>query len=79
MKSVADPSQVYHDCMELIVRLGNCGVIHSDFNEFNLMIDDEGHVTMIDFPQMISTSHYNAEWYIHCGVIKYCVEGIVSR
>lgn len=62
MKSVADPSQVYHDCMELIVRLGNCGVIHGDFNEFNLMIDDEGNVTMIDFPQMVSTSHYNAEW-----------------
>lgn len=62
MKSVADPSQVYHDCMELIVRLGNCGVIHGDFNEFNLMIDDEGSVTMIDFPQMVSTSHYNAEW-----------------
>lgn len=62
MKGVADPSQVYHDCMELIVRLGNCGVIHGDFNEFNLMIDDEGNVTMIDFPQMVSTSHYNAEW-----------------
>lgn len=62
VKSVADPSQVYHDCMELIVRLGNCGVIHGDFNEFNLMIDDEGNVTMIDFPQMVSTSHYNAEW-----------------
>jgi RIO kinase 2 len=48
--------------MDLIVRLANCGVIHGDFNEFNLMVDDEENLTMYDFPQMISTSHTNAEW-----------------
>ncbi|XP_033749547.1 serine/threonine-protein kinase RIO2-like isoform X2 [Pecten maximus] len=63
VRELSDPAQVYNDCMELIVRLGNCGVIHGDFNEFNLMVDNDGTVTMYDFPQMISTSHYNAEWY----------------
>ena len=53
---------MYSECMELIVRLGNCGVIHGDFNEFNLVLDNKDKVTMIDFPQMISTSHQNAEW-----------------
>jgi len=48
--------------MELIVRLANHGLIHGDFNEFNLMISDDGSVTMYDFPQMVSTSHANAEW-----------------
>ena len=48
--------------MELLVQLGNCGLIHGDFNEFNLMLDDNEKVTMIDFPQMVSTSHENAEW-----------------
>ena len=65
VKEIGDAAQAYSDCMNLIVRLANCGVIHGDFNEFNLMIDDEGHVTMIDFPQMVSTSHPNAEWYVH--------------
>ncbi|XP_046373574.1 serine/threonine-protein kinase RIO2-like isoform X2 [Haliotis rufescens] len=60
-----DPSAVYSECMELIVRLGNCGVIHGDFNEFNLMVDGEDRVTMIDFPQMVSTNHPNAEWYFN--------------
>ena len=62
VKEIGDPASVYNECMELLVRLGNCGLIHGDFNEFNLMLDDSQSVTMIDFPQMISTSHFNAEW-----------------
>lgn len=62
MRKIADPSPVYNDIMNLIVRLANCGIIHGDFNEFNLMIDDDSNITMIDFPQMVSVSHSNAEW-----------------
>ena len=36
------------------------GLVHCDFNEFNLLVDDEEKVTLIDFPQMVSTSHLNA-------------------
>lgn len=50
--------------MELIVKLANHGLIHGDFNEFNLILDKHDHITMIDFPQMVSTSHPNAEWYM---------------
>jgi len=38
--------------MELIVQLAERGLIHCDYNEFNLMINDEGEVTLIDFPQV---------------------------
>ncbi|XP_041856220.1 serine/threonine-protein kinase RIO2 [Melanotaenia boesemani] len=58
-----DPSALYSEAMELIVKLANHGLIHGDFNEFNMMLDDQDHITMIDFPQMVSTSHPNAEWY----------------
>ncbi|XP_041957898.1 serine/threonine-protein kinase RIO2 [Alosa sapidissima] len=63
VREVADPAALYNEIMELIVKLANHGLIHGDFNEFNLMLDDKDHVTMIDFPQMVSTSHINAEWY----------------
>ena len=36
------PDKVYHSLMEIIVRLGNYGLVHCDFNEFNLMISDTG-------------------------------------
>ncbi|KAK8762575.1 hypothetical protein V5799_026153 [Amblyomma americanum] len=58
-----DPAQLYDQLMDLLVRLGNCGLIHGDFNEFNLMLSSEDKPTLIDFPQMMSTSHPNAEWY----------------
>lgn len=61
---VEDPASVYDEAMELIVKLGNHGLIHGDFNEFNLLLDKDDHITMIDFPQMVSTSHPNAEWYV---------------
>ncbi|XP_057594561.1 serine/threonine-protein kinase RIO2 [Hippopotamus amphibius kiboko] len=60
---VEDPASVYDEAMELIVKLANHGLIHGDFNEFNLILDKNDHITMIDFPQMVSTSHPNAEWY----------------
>lgn len=76
---------LFNELIDLIVRLGKAGLIHGDFNEFNLLIkpvdeteeDDEElknvekpivEIIMIDFPQMISTSHLNAgkNYTIYC-------------
>lgn len=56
-----DVETLYNDLMDLIVRFGNAGVIHGDFNEFNIMVTDEANPIIIDFPQMVSTSHPNAQ------------------
>ncbi len=50
--------------VNLILKLASYGLIHGDFNEFNLMISDDEQITMIDFPQIVSTSHPNAEMYV---------------
>jgi len=54
---------VYTDLMNLILRLACNGLIHGDFNEFNLLINDDNKITLIDFPQMMSISHTNAKFY----------------
>lgn len=61
VNEVENVQALYDDLMNLIIRLGNCGVIHGDFNEFNIMVTDEAKVVLIDFPQMVSTSHENAK------------------
>ncbi|KAG5682899.1 hypothetical protein PVAND_012217 [Polypedilum vanderplanki] len=63
INEVIDIDQLYDDLMNLIVRLGNCGVIHGDFNEFNILVTDEAKPILIDFPQMVSTSHENAKMF----------------
>jgi RIO kinase 2 len=63
IKRMANPDKVYGRCMRIIVQLARAGLIHCDFNEFNLMVDDSECVIVIDFPQMVSTSHMNARMY----------------
>jgi RIO kinase 2 len=57
------PEKVYTDCTNVLLRLARCGLIHGDFNEFNFIIDEKEKITMIDFPQMVSTTHRNARMY----------------
>ncbi|XP_072747498.1 uncharacterized protein Riok2 [Anoplolepis gracilipes] len=68
---------LYDELMDLIVRLANHGVIHGDFNEFNIMIKDDGKPVIIDFPQMISTEHENAEEYFQRDVN--CIRDFFKR
>lgn len=72
---VPDPASLYADLIGLILRLAKHGLIHGDFNEFNILVkenrskNDEGEETLvlepviIDFPQMVSMEHQNAEMY----------------
>jgi RIO kinase 2 len=79
IESVPDPAGLYAELIEIVVRLAVLGLIHGDFNEFNIMIREEeaaeGHgdvdgekevqliPVVIDFPQMVSVDHANAEMY----------------
>ncbi|KAF5236979.1 hypothetical protein FANTH_10966 [Fusarium anthophilum] len=72
---VPDPASLYAELIALILRLAKQGLIHGDFNEFNILIkenitkSEHGEETLslepviIDFPQMISMEHQNAEMY----------------
>lgn len=73
IRSLSDPGLLYSRLMDLIVRLAKVGLIHGDFNEFNILVkeplDDDGEPVegadvepiLIDFPQMVSVDHPNAE------------------
>lgn len=75
ISAIPDPASLYADLIALILRLAKHGLIHGDYNEFNILIredkdeteDDPEAVTLtpilIDFPQMVSMDHKNAEMY----------------
>lgn len=83
---VPDPASLYSELMDMILRLARFGLIHGDFNEFNILIKEEEDPSakgkgkaneneeddtellrlvpvLIDFPQMVSVDHPNAEMY----------------
>ncbi|KAG9241269.1 RIO1 family protein [Calycina marina] len=76
--SVPNPASLYAELIQMILRLAQYGLIHGDFNEFNILIKETkagGTGTedgpekliltpiLIDFPQMVSVDHANAEFY----------------
>lgn len=77
VSEVSSVEALYDELMDLIVRLANHGVIHGDFNEFNIMIKDDGKPVIIDFPQMVSTEHENAEVYFQRDVN--CIRDFFKR
>lgn len=69
INEIGDVDQLYDDLMNLIIRLGNSGVIHGDFNEFNIMVTDDAKPILIDFPQMVSISHPQAKMFFDRDVV----------
>ncbi|KAG8944153.1 hypothetical protein FRC03_002149, partial [Tulasnella sp. 419] len=66
VSDVPSPGKLYSTLMDLIVRFAKAGLIHGDFNEFNILIRQAtGEPVVIDFPQMVSTRHENAEYYFN--------------
>ena len=47
--------------MENMKKAYGAGVVHSDLSEYNVLIDKETTIWIIDWPQYISTDHPNAD------------------
>ena len=77
MYKLADPARVFTELMNVLIRLASVGLIHGDLNEFNVMLSEDYKVSVIDFPQMISTSHINAETLFNRD--KYCLTTFFKR
>ena len=86
IQEVQNPAGLYAELIDIVLRLASFGLIHGDFNEFNILIredeippvgksadtktekpDSKPGITLtpviIDFPQMVSIDHSNAEMY----------------
>lgn len=61
LRELKNPGALFGKLMGLLIRLAESGLIHGDFNEFNLLIhEDSEEPVIIDFPQMVSIDHPNA-------------------
>ncbi|ORZ33633.1 RIO1 family-domain-containing protein [Catenaria anguillulae PL171] len=59
---VGDVGKLYAELMKLVLKIAAHGLVHGDFNEFNLLVRERDQAPiLIDFPQMISTRHVNAK------------------
>lgn len=59
--SLEEPEIFLEDILKNIRKAYKAGVIHSDISEYNILVDEETHVWIIDWPQFITSDHFNAE------------------
>jgi RIO kinase 2 len=56
-----DPRTFLQEILDNIKIVYKSGLIHSDLSEYNILIDEDTKVWIIDWPQYISSDHLNAE------------------
>ena len=78
VEAITYPHKVYQRLIDFIVKLAKDGLIHGDFNEFNLLVGiEDNEICVIDFPQMISVEHEDAKEYFERDIA--CVKAFFKR
>lgn len=61
ISSIDNPQKLYETLIGILLKLACNGLIHGDFNEFNIILKEDGNVVLIDFPQVVSILHPNSQ------------------
>lgn len=97
VQNVPHPERLYAELIDLVLKLAGVGLIHGDFNEFNILIRENTLPSksqesgsprpstptvkltpiLIDFPQMLSIDHANAEMYFDRDIA--CIKHFFQR
>jgi RIO kinase 2 len=56
-----DPSGFLDDILENVRATFRTGIIHADLSEYNIVVQKDGTVLLIDWPQAVNIEHPNAE------------------
>ena len=59
--SLDDPEGFLDDILKNVRCAFLAGVVHTDLSEFNIVVQPDGEVLLIDWPQFVSKDHPNAE------------------
>jgi len=59
--SLDDPAGFLDDILQNVRRALSAGIVHTDLSEFNIVVQTDGNVLLIDWPQFTTDDHPNAE------------------
>ncbi len=64
LDDIKDKNIVYQKLKNFTYKLAENGLVHDDFNEFNILLTiNNSYIVVIDFPQIIGVEHKEAENY----------------
>ena len=56
-----DPDYFLNDILENVRKTYKAGLVHADLSEYNIVVQKDGTVLLIDWPQAIETNHPNSD------------------
>jgi RIO kinase 2 len=56
-----DPDGFLDDILVNVRETYKAGVVHADLSEYNIVVQKDGTILLIDWPQAVETEHVNAE------------------
>jgi RIO kinase 2 len=59
--SLDDPDGFLDDILMNVKKTFNGGIVHADLSEYNIIVQKDGAVLLIDWPQAVSTTHPNVD------------------
>ncbi|MFX0071671.1 MAG: RIO1 family regulatory kinase/ATPase [Candidatus Hermodarchaeota archaeon] len=72
-KEIDDPAYIFNAILnQMRIIYQEAKMIHGDLGEFNIVIDDQGNILIIDWVQWISTTHPNAEIILKRDIENLC-------
>lgn len=72
-KDIDDPEFIFDQIIEQIrIIFQKVGLIHGDLGEFNIVIDEEGNILIIDWLQSVKSDHPNSRTLLHRDIKNVC-------
>jgi RIO kinase 2 len=60
LNELPSPRKVLNIILESVKKAYKVGIIHTDLSEFNVLVNDDYKIMIIDWPQYIGIEHPNA-------------------
>ncbi|MHA1723875.1 MAG: RIO1 family regulatory kinase/ATPase domain-containing protein [Promethearchaeota archaeon] len=72
-KNIDDPEYLFNEIIEQVrIIYLEAGLIHGDLGEFNVIVDEEGRILIIDWLQSIPSTHPNARYILRRDLENIC-------
>ncbi len=72
-KNIKKPQKIFNRIIKQMKTIfQNVGMIHGDLGEFNIVLDEEGNILIIDWLQWVSRDHPNAYSFLERDIVNVC-------
>lgn len=72
-KSIDDPEYIFDHIIDQVrIIFQEAGLVHGDLGEFNIVVDEQGNILIIDWLQSVKSDHPNSRYLLRRDIQNIC-------